>query len=180
MLKLGISFVWAFLRAQFLRIFLGHVGKLVLIQDGFDFNFGKNIWLGNFVYINHDVEIYAQGAKVRIGNYSMIGPGSFICTYNHNFDEWSQPIYFQGKNYQDITIEEDVWVGAKVVILPGVRVGRGAIVSAGSIVTKDVESYSIVGGVPARLIKMRFDEESILKAKEVDLSGRKKFKGGLV
>ena len=63
----------------------------------------------------------------------------------------------------DVILAEDVWVGSNVVILSGVKIGRGAIIAAGSVVTKDVAPYSIVGGVPAKVIKMRFSDEVIKK-----------------
>jgi acetyltransferase-like isoleucine patch superfamily enzyme len=74
---------------------------------------------------------------------------------NHIFDRTDIPMRLQGVDRKFIRIEDDVWLGTNSVILAGVTVGRGAIVSAGSVVTKDVPQYAIVGGVPAKVIRMR-------------------------
>jgi len=76
----------------------------------------------------------------------------------------------QKNKCKEVVIEDDVWIGANVVVSPGVHIKRGAIVGANSVVTKDVDAYSIVGGAPAKFIKYRFDQETIKKASKVDLS----------
>jgi acetyltransferase-like isoleucine patch superfamily enzyme len=76
---------------------------------------------------------------------------------NHVFERIDIPIRKQGHAGGDIVIEDDVWIGARVILLAGVSIGRGAIVAAGAVVTKSVPPYAIVGGIPARLIKMRPD-----------------------
>ncbi|MEA3423389.1 MAG: DapH/DapD/GlmU-related protein, partial [Bacillota bacterium] len=79
---------------------------------------------------------------------------------NHNFSEKDIPMIMQGDSEPaPVVIEDDVWIGARTVILPGVVIHEGSIIAAGSIVTKDVQAYSIVGGNPAKLIKMRFENE---------------------
>ncbi len=86
----------------------------------------------------------------------MMGPDVVILTQNHKFDRLDIPMLDQGfKDEQPVTICDDVWIGARVIILPGVTVGKGAIIAAGAVVTKDVPEYAIVGGNPARVIKMR-------------------------
>ena len=77
---------------------------------------------------------------------------------------------FQKPEIRPIVIEDDVWIGANVTVVGGVRVGRGAVVAAGAVVTKDVEQYAIVGGVPAKLIRYRFDEKTIKKAQKMNLN----------
>lgn len=94
---------------------------------------------------------------VIMGNYVMIGPELLITGGDHRFDCPGTAVIFSGRpDPQDCVIEDDVWIGARVTVLKGVRIGRGAVVAAGAVVTKDVAPYTIVGGVPARLIRRRF------------------------
>jgi len=129
-------------------------------------NFGKNsffsavgeseIMIGDNVSFNMLCHINASvGGKILIGKNSLIGPGVTMRTAGHRYDNNEIPIRFQGHNIRNIIIEEDVWLGANVVIVGGVRIGKGAIVGAGSIVTKDVPTMAIVGGVPAKILKYR-------------------------
>ena len=91
----------------------------------------------------------------EIGRYSAIGPHSVIMTYNHLFEDASIPIRFQDLELKKVTIGEGVWLGAHVVVLPGVTIDDGAVVGAGAVVTKDIPSYSIAAGVPAKVIRKR-------------------------
>jgi maltose O-acetyltransferase len=91
-----------------------------------------------------------------IGKNVMMGPDCYVYTRNHQFDRTDIPMIDQGfKDKEPVIIEDDVWIGARVIILPGVKIGKGSIVGAGAVVTKDVEPYSIVAGVPAKLIRKR-------------------------
>lgn len=157
-MKLKVSFLFAYLRATYLRFFMKHMGKRVFVQFNFRSGSLKNISIGNFVYINHDVEMYSHEAKIKIGNYVMIGPNTYISTTDHGYADFSKPMSLQKGKAGNITIEDDVWIGTKVILRPNIIIGRGSIVGAGAVVTKDVEPYSIVGGVPAKLIKYRFDK----------------------
>jgi acetyltransferase-like isoleucine patch superfamily enzyme len=90
----------------------------------------------------------------------MIGPELLITGADHRFDEPGVAVIFSGRPEPEAcVIEDDVWIGARVTVLKGVRIGRGAIVAAGALVSRDVPPYTIVGGVPARPIRLRFDEE---------------------
>jgi acetyltransferase-like isoleucine patch superfamily enzyme len=108
-------------------------------------------------------------AEIKIGDHVMFGPHVFMITGGHRMDIIGRYMKSIGNNEklpendQDIIIEGDNWIGANSIILKGVTIGRGAVVAAGAVVTQDVQPYSIVGGVPAKLIKMRFDDETILK-----------------
>lgn len=107
-------------------------------------------------YMNKNVRIGADGGgEVRIGNHVMIGPNTVIDPSTHKTSDLSVPMRNQGMEFGRIIIEEDVWIGANVVIVKDVTVGKGAIIAAGAIVTSDVKSYSLVGGVPAKLIRNR-------------------------
>jgi len=116
----------------------------------------RDLVLGPYSYIGPGASI-CKG--VRAGKYVMFGPNVTIVGKDHNFDRVGTPIIFSGRPIAKPTIiEDDVWVGACAVIVGGVVIGRGAIIAAGALVTKDVAPYSIVGGVPAKLIKYRMSE----------------------
>ncbi len=93
---------------------------------------------------------------IKIGNDVMIGEELFAISKNHEFKDISIPMRIQGfQEDRPIIIQDDVWIGSRVTLLPGITIGKGAIIGAGSVVTKDVESYSIVAGNPAKIIKRR-------------------------
>ncbi len=96
--------------------------------------------------------IRGQGG-VTIGDRVYTSPFTQLLAVNHVYDDPNRPFVEQGITAQGIVIEDDVWLGAGAVITDGVRVGRGAVVAAGAVVTKDVEAHTVVGGVPARMIK---------------------------
>lgn len=126
---------------------------------------GENVYIGKFCSLEADVNI---GNDVLIGNnvgligkydhdYTVIGKSiknsPWIGDHNYNF---------KGKNLK-IEIESDVWIGYGSIIMTGVKIGRGSIIAAGSLVVKDVNPYTIVAGNPAQVIKFRFDEEQIIE-----------------
>lgn len=112
----------------------------------------KNIIIGPNCHINENV--FIQGAN--IGSYVMIAPNVSILTKGHNFKHIEQPMMLQGDSEEKIPkIEDNVWIGRNAIILPGVILGEGSIIGAGSVVTKNVEPFSIVAGTPAKLIKYR-------------------------
>jgi len=85
-----------------------------------------------------------------------------IYTSNHRFDRTDIPMIDQGNTEpKAVVIEDDVWIAARAIILPGVRIGKGAVIAAGAVVTKDVPPYTVVGGIPARKIKSRVEEDSL-------------------
>jgi acetyltransferase-like isoleucine patch superfamily enzyme len=90
-----------------------------------------------------------------IGKRTLIGYRTQILSADHSIPPIGEPFPISGDKFGKITIEEDVWIGANCIITSGVTIGKGAVVAAGSVVTKDVLANSIVGGVPAKLIKMR-------------------------
>jgi len=92
---------------------------------------------------------------VSIGRYALIGPYCYIVSANHQFDRRDAPIQQQGFATAPVTIGEDAWLGTHVVVMPGVSIGKGAIIGAGSVVTRNVPEYEIWAGVPARFVKNR-------------------------
>jgi acetyltransferase-like isoleucine patch superfamily enzyme len=96
---------------------------------------------------------------VTMGHYVMIGPSFLITGADHRFDLPGVAAIFSGRpDAERCYIEDDVWIGARVTVMKGVRIGRGALIAAGAVVTKDVPPYAIMGGVPARQIRQRFNE----------------------
>jgi len=128
-------------------------GKNINIEKGANFGTGKGIKIGDYSGVG--VRSYIRG-PLEIGNYVMMGPDVIILTSSHKFESLETPMCFQGgHNPKKVTIGDDVWIGTRVIILPGVTIGNGAIIGAGAIVTKDVPAYAIVGGNPAKIIKYR-------------------------
>ena len=113
-----------------------------------------SIKIGHNISINTNVQIGASGGRIVIGNNVLIGPNVVLRTADHGLDR-GRLIMSQPHEGGEIVVEDDVWIGSNAVILRNVRLKRGCVVAAGAVVTKDVESYDIVGGVPARKISQR-------------------------
>lgn len=146
----------SYIRAKLHALFLKEIGHTVFICRGFSCDKPQNISLGHHVYINHSVEFDASGSSLTIGNYVQIAPYVVIMTRFHEYESLDRPMYEQkGYKKAPVVIEDDVWIGYRAIIMPGVTIHRGAVVGAGAVVTKDVEPYAVVGGVPAKVIKMR-------------------------
>jgi acetyltransferase-like isoleucine patch superfamily enzyme len=144
-------------RCQFIAPELMSFKGKTLINDGCYFNAdGGSISVGNWTAMNHNVHINAScGGSIHIGEHCPIGPGVIMRTANHRFSRTDINIQDQGHDPADIIIEDNCWIGANAVILGGVRIGTGAIIGAGAIVTKDIPSMAIAVGTPARVIKFR-------------------------
>ena len=144
------------IKATLLRIRGAKIGENVFIDRG--------VWVGNYpsmlevddnAVLSKDVIVTTSGG-VKIGKRTLIGYGTKILSTNHIIpDNISESIRYSGHEQKHTVIEEDVWIGANVVITAGINVGKGSVVAAGAVVTKDIESYSIVGGIPAKLIRSR-------------------------
>ncbi len=148
-----IVFTSARMRGKFWGLFLKKIGVGCEFMSGVKISSPFSVEIGNCVGINHHVELGGQ-MGLKIGNHVMIGPYSQILTANHGYTDYSKPMKTQDVVGGLIVIEDDVWIGSFVVILPHVKVGRGAIIGAHSVVTHDVEPYSIIGGAPAHFIKV--------------------------
>jgi len=153
----GSSRVYAFgagpLRRWLARWLLDGVGRGVNIEHGADFGSGRGIRIGDRSGLGVDCRV---GGPLDIGHQVMMAPGVIILTRNHRFDALDVPMIDQGyEPGEGVVIEDDVWLCTNVIILPGCRIGKGAIVAAGAVVTKDVPPYAIVGGNPAKFIRQR-------------------------
>ncbi|MBQ3060411.1 MAG: acyltransferase [Desulfovibrio sp.] len=123
--------------------------------------------LEEHVAVSPCAHLGADGGRIEIGAHTAIGPGTVIRAANHRFERKDTPIMRQGHQPGEVIIESDVWIGANCVITPDVRIGRGAVVGAGAVVTRNVAPFSIVGGVPARLIGRRGDGMSLRSSLDV-------------
>lgn len=128
-------------------------GRNVNVRPHVYFSRGSQISIGDDSMIG-ERSIIASYGNVRIGNQVMMGPEVLIYTGNHG-TKLGVPMMRQPIECKDVTIGNDVWIGARCIILPGVRIGDGAVIAAGAVVTSDVPENTIVGGVPARPIKRR-------------------------
>ena len=124
------------------------VNRTLGLIPPFHTDFGKNIHIGEHVFINAGCSFQDQGG-ITIGNGCLIGHNTVIATLNHE----EQPERRGDLHPSPVVIGNRVWIGANATILPGVKIGDGAIIAAGAVVTKDVSPNTVVGGVPARVIK---------------------------
>lgn len=146
-----------------------HCGRGVHMWAKNKISIGVNFYIGRYSQIECDTEI---GDNVIFGNYVAL-----VGKYDHHYRQIGTPTrlasQIRDEDYKwhglnsTIIIEDDVWVGYGAIIMSGVKIGRGAIIAAGSLVTKDVEAYSIVGGNPAKHIKYRFDPNEIILHEKV-------------
>jgi maltose O-acetyltransferase len=122
-------------------------------ESGIYISDARNLEIGKHVRINENV--FLQGS-ITIGDFVMIAPNVSIYTKTHRYGDINTPMVLSGESEtKTVTIENDVWLGLNAVVLPGITVGKGSIIGANSVVTKNVEPYSIIGGVPAHLIRKR-------------------------
>ena len=127
-------------------------GQNVNIEKGAYFGTGTGISIGNGSGIGVNCSVHGP---LTIGDNVMMGPEVTILTSNHKFDRLDIPMRHQGMSIEPVTIGNDVWIGMRSIILPGVNIGDKVIIGAGAVVTKDIPNNAIVGGVPAKIIKYR-------------------------
>lgn len=131
--------------------FIEHCGKNVNFERGAKFNPELSIGDNSGVGMNCELS-----GRIIIGKDVMMGPNCIMRTYSHRHDRLDIPMDEQGFEPERVMcIGDDVWIGTNVIIMPGVNIGSHCIIGAGSVVTKDVPDYAIVGGVPAKIIRMR-------------------------
>jgi maltose O-acetyltransferase len=129
---------------------LGYIGQNSIIEPPFYCSYGQNIQIGDHVYLNFLCTIFDNN-EVHIGHHVMIGPAVQIYTAAHPLQAEAR---IQGWEVaRPIVIEDNVWLGGAAILLPGVRIGRHAVVGAGAVVTRDVPANTVVAGNPARVIR---------------------------
>jgi acetyltransferase-like isoleucine patch superfamily enzyme len=146
--------IMGYLRGIVIRLQAKHSSGRLVILKGCTINAPFNISFGKNVFINQECLIDPHG-DIKIGSNVIIGPRTQIYTINHNYDKLDKPIRNQGVTKKPVVIEDDVWIAAGCLIIPGVTIGKGSVIAAGSVVVKNVPPYSIVGGNPAKVIKER-------------------------
>lgn len=147
-LVFSIPFWW--IRKLFIRMFIGNMGHNCFIMKKFMATNPSNIYLGNNVIINRNVMLDGRGAKIIIGNNVDIAQETNIWTLEHD-------VHSENHNAiaGNVIIDDYVWIASRVTILPGVHIGKGAVVATGAVVTKDIPPFTIVGGIPAKIIGKR-------------------------
>ncbi|MBW4575262.1 MAG: acyltransferase [Aphanothece sp. CMT-3BRIN-NPC111] len=138
------------IRMTYLKTYLAEVGVGTSVQMGCRFLNGRKVHLGDRNVVNFGCLFDGRHYQIRTGSDVSIGPEATILTLGHD----PQSPEFSDKG-GDVMIGDRVWIAYRAIILPGLTIGEGAVVGAGSVVTKDVEPYTIVGGVPARIIGIR-------------------------
>lgn len=140
------------LRRTVCRPLFQRVEGFFSVERGADFGGGKNIIIREYGSLGENLRVMGEGT-VTIGRHVMMGPDVMVLTSDHKANEEK----FDGYVTKDVLIDDHAWIGARAIILKGARIGKHAIVGAGSVVTNDVNDHEIVGGSPARLIRKRTD-----------------------
>lgn len=163
---------WTRLLMLLLRPAFGRYGRNFIFDPHDHFNHG-NIEVGDDVSLGTGAVLMATESKIRIGNKVMFGPNVTVVGGNHNTSQLGKFMYDvhekRAGDDEDVVIEDDVWVGCGAIVLKGVRVGRGSVVAAGALVNKEVPPYSVVAGVPAKVIGTRFGDLETLHAHDAIL-----------
>ena len=137
-------------RYRILKTLLGKSGELITIEPSFRCDYGKNIYIGEEFYANYDC-VMLDTSPIVIGDMCLFGPGVHIYTSTHPVSPQKRSMKKQyGK---PVTIGNNVWIGGRAVINPGVKIGDNSVIASGSVVVKDVPPNVLVGGNPAKIIR---------------------------
>lgn len=163
-LSKSFSFLFDKCLSYFYRKSMKSCGRNVYLRpSSSDFKGLENMSVGNHVLIPKNATFYCTEASLTIGNYVVFGPSPTIITGDHRIDVVGRYMFDvcekTPENDAPVVIEDDVWIGANVTILKGVTIGRGCVIAAGAVVNSSFPPYSIIGGVPAKLIRKRFSED---------------------
>jgi len=143
---------WRKFRSAIASGMLKKTGHNINIERGAMIGAGKQIEIGD----NSGIGVDCIVTRAIIGKNVMMGLQVIFIGQNHSFDRTDIPIMQQGRTSSEpIIIGDDVWIGYRAILMPGVRIGNGVVIGAGAVVTKDVPDYAIVGGVPAKIIRFR-------------------------
>jgi acetyltransferase-like isoleucine patch superfamily enzyme len=156
---------WRRMRMHALRPLFGGYGAGFRFDPDGHYTFGS-IFVGDDVSLGVRPMMIAALSQIRIGSHVMFGPEVIVVGGGHNITvpgRFMKQVHEKtGDEDLGVTIEDDVWVGARAMILRGVRIGRGAVVAGGSVVTKSVPPYAIVAGNPAKVVRFRWDADTIV------------------
>lgn len=166
----GAAFKW--IRYQICRRLFAECGKNVNVESGAAFHSGRHISIGDHSGIGKNALIEGP---VKIGCNVMMGPNVTIWTRNHAFDRLDVPMCEQGfLGDQPVEIGDDVWIGSHVIILPGVKLGKGCIIGAGAVVPKSIPEYGVAVGNPAKIVKYRNAGKTETKKTEPESAARER------
>ena len=141
-------------------------GQHINVERGVNFYTGWEIELGDDSSLGINCRVPYD---LQVGKDVMMGPEVIIVGENHRFARTDIPMRLQGyEKYGPVRIEDDVWIGARAIILPGVTIGTGAIIGAGAVVTRDIPPYAICAGNPARVIRFRADTSGVIKGTSIN------------
>ncbi|WP_298032390.1 sugar O-acetyltransferase [uncultured Dysosmobacter sp.] len=158
-------------RTALLQELLGRLGKDSWIEPSFRCDYGSNITLGNGVFINYDC-VFLDVAPITIGDRVLIAPQAGLYTASHPLDP---EIRASGLEFgRPITLESDVWLGGRAVVCPGVTIGSGSIIAAGSVVTRDIPAGVLAAGSPCRVLRTLTDADRAVwerQRREYEASG---------
>ena len=144
---------WRRIRAYVAAPLFARAGRDVNIERGASFGRGDKITIGDRSGLGINSRL---DGPVNIGKDVMMGPDVMVYAHGHAFSDVTRPMIEQGfSEAAEVTIEDDVWIGARAILLPGVTIGRGSVVAAAAVVTKTVPPFSVVAGNPARVVKSR-------------------------
>lgn len=146
--------LFIFFKKLLLQIMGAKIGKGVVIYPGVWIAPGRNLIIEDDVDLAKDVLITSSGG-VEIGARTLIGYRTQIISSDHTIPSKGEPFPISGDKHAKIIIGKDVWIGGNCLITSGVKIGDGAVIAGGSVVTKNVPGYAIYGGIPAKLIRMR-------------------------
>lgn len=143
------------IRSLLCKLIFSSCGKKLAVEDNVYFGNGRDIEVGDEVGFGSNFK--SLNRILKIGSYLMMGEDVLFLGGGHNYDRIDVPMGHQaGKPKTQLEIGDDVWIGARVIVLPGCKkIGKGVIIGAGAVVTKDIPEYSIVGGNPAKVVKYR-------------------------
>jgi putative colanic acid biosynthesis acetyltransferase WcaF len=146
-----VLYAW---RRLALRLFGAKIGTRVLIRPGVRVTFPWNLVIGDYCWIGDGATLYSIG-RIIVGDHTVVSQEAYLCAATHDHAELSFPLIVS-----PIVIEPECWIAARAFVGPGVTMGRGAVVGAGSVVLSDVPPATIVAGVPARVISRREVEQT--------------------
>lgn len=139
-------------RCFLLKNILPKFGENIRFSSGVYIGNGADIEIGNECQVNENARL----SNVKLGNFVMVAPQVVFLSEMHKTDSLEVPMVRQGKRKFPATlVKDDVWIGFGAIIMPGIQIGTGSIIGAGAVVTKDVPDYTVVAGVPAKVIKHR-------------------------
>ena len=166
--SLSFSYLWDKLWVPFYKRSMKHCGKGVYLRPmSSDLKGLWNMSVGDGSSIPKGSTFYCTEAPLTIGRKVIFGPCPTIITGDHRIDALGKFIMDSTEKLPDndapVTVEDDVWAGANITILKGVTIGRGSVIAAGAVVTRSCPPYSIIGGVPAKVLKFRFTVDEVIE-----------------